>query len=50
MEEQIQHMKEQVEDLTSVLADVVCWAAHHGMGTELASELLECLYYWERKG
>lgn len=49
MEEQIQHMKESIADLTFVLADIVCWAAHNGMGTDLASELLERLYGWNRR-
>ena len=48
MEEQIQHMKERIEELTHVLVDVVCWATVQGLDTEVASYLLECLLYWER--
>lgn len=50
MEEQIQHMKESIADLTFVLADIVCWAAHNGMGTEHAVELLNRLYGWNGRG
>lgn len=48
MEEQIQHMKEHIQVLIHVLVDVVCWATYQGMGTEIASDLLECLMYLER--
>lgn len=47
MEEQVHHMKERIEDLTHVLVEVVCWATSQGLGTEVASDLLECLLNWE---